>query len=653
MTTFSHIMTTALVLLILSVTAVPNAWAASAFDNPTSGFNLGGNNTAQNAANAAGAQNSNSGGECDWSDIKESLYGTESKGSGGYTAVGPNTKYGRPLGKYQFIPPTQRTMINSAKNCNGQNCHGRAILQPQCHPVQECIMDAFLASNLEKIKSNSACQQLLAGGGRTISGCGQGKCLSCKATESGLLAAYHLGGADECSKLLRGSGDADNTGTSTGYYACKHGGKPVPGNCSPKDYGYTPDPFVSSPTLTNKQLQFAIESGDIHSINVSSDPLKQIWVAAFQLMTEQITTTMMQQAQIIGSFFDAKHQLETQRLMQQKYAQAHKDYHPSEQMCEFGTFVRDLSNSEIRTKATQAALSRSMIDRALVSGDGVQTVEAELSDKRTRLQGFIDKFCNKLDNGKGNDLLCQKGSPDTDQINRDIDYTATIEMPLTLRLNMATKENINTAQNAATAAGAQGQSAANYLANKEKDKENVFALLDNIFMNETWPLITKSDTTSFRFSAPYQDLRSLVAMRSVAQNSFAHIIGIKSQGPDPENENVDSAAPFMKAMMREMGMEDNVIEELLGKNPSYYAQMEILTKKIYQHPEFIANLYDKPANVKRIRATLTAIKLMQDRDIHQAMMRREMLMSMLLELQLRKKQFGIQNNIESIIVDDR
>ncbi|MCI5060386.1 MAG: hypothetical protein MRY79_04860 [Alphaproteobacteria bacterium] len=383
------------------------------------------------------------------------------------------------------------------------------------------------------------------------------------------------------------------------------------------------DPGVVGPPVTSDPVQ-------AHFNNLSQ-ALKYIWVAAFQIMTNHMSTTMMQQAEIIGTFFDAKHQLETQRLMQQKYAQAHKDYHPSVQMCEFGTFARDLANTEARTKATQAALSRSMLDRQLVSGDGVQTAEASLSDKRTRLGGFIDKFCNKLDNAKQNDLLCQKGSPDKDQINRDIDYTATIDLPMTLKLNMVKD----------------GSGSGNK--DDQKDKENVFALLDNIFMNDPWPLITSSHTEKFRFSGPYQDLRSLTAMRSVAQNSFAHIIGIKSQGPDPQNDDVDPAAPFMKALMRDLGMEDTVIEELLGKNPSYYAQMEMLTKKIYQHPEFIANLYDKPANVKRIRATLTAIKLMQDRDIHQAMQRREMLMSMLLELQLRNKQPDLNNQIEKVI----
>lgn len=352
--------------------------------------------------------------------------------------------------------------------------------------------------------------------------------------------------------------------------------------------------------------------------NNLSDAIKNTYVAALMLMTSQLTTTMMQQIQAIGTFFDAKHQLETQRLMQQRYNDAHKDYHPSLQMCEIGTFVRNLADSEKRTELTQMAMSRAMLDRELATGD-VKTVE-KASDEDTRLKAYIDKFCNTEDNAKNNKKLCGS-SGDAEQINADINFTQTIDAPLTIPLNMMDT-------------------------NITKQEENLFAFLDYIFMHDRFPWTSKSKTKLFPFIKPYQEMRSLIAMRSVAQNSFSYIIGQKTEGPDKPEETI---APFMKALMREMGMEDDDIEERIGKNPSYFAQMEVLTKKIYQHPEFMSNLYDKPANVKRLRAAMTAIKLMQDRDIHEAMMRREMLLSVLLELQLRKKQTAVENDIEKVL----
>lgn len=569
----------------------------------------------------------NSGGQCDWSAIKDSLYGTESAASGGYTAVGPVTRYGRPLGKYQFIADTQNRMSRQNPRCEGDSCGNRnpycgsvgqcrssqPLLQERCFGVQECLMDALLADNLNLIKNNQYCQQLLNDPNAQVSGCGQGRCLSCKPTESGLLAAYHLGGSDECGKLLGGSGDSDNTGTSTAYYVCKHGGKPVPGNCTPADYGSTGTPYgMTPPTLTYDQLQFMDQSGD--SPNVGVHGLKYIWVAGFQLMATELTTFMMKQVQMVGMFFDAKHQLETQRLMQQKVAQAHKDYQPSEQMCMIGTFSRNLMNTEIRKEVTKSAITSVILDRALATAES-KTSEENM-DYITKERALINTFCNKRDNANYNEELCPN-NVDPKNINADINFTKTIDMPLTLDVDFMDEE-------------------------VQPAEENIFAFLDYIFMHEKFPWKSKNTTILYNFIEPYMDMRSIISIRSVAQNSFAEIIALKTSGVDGEQPG-EQVGPFMKALLREFGIEDNQIEAMIGENPSYYAQMEILTKTIYQHPEFIANLYDKPANVKRIRAALTAIKLMQDRDIHEALLRREMLMSMLLELQLRQKQLELIN----------
>ena len=75
---------------------------------------------------------------------------------------------------------------------------------------------------------------------------------------------------------------------------------------------------------------------------------------------------------------------------------------------------------------------------------------------------------------------------------------------------------------------------------------------------------------------------------------------------------------------------------MIGLRPSYYAQLELLAKKIYQNPDFYANLYDKPANVKRKRVALQAIELMLDRAIYESQIRQEMAASVLLSARLRE-----------------
>ena len=86
---------------------------------------------------------------------------------------------------------------------------------------------------------------------------------------------------------------------------------------------------------------------------------------------------------------------------------------------------------------------------------------------------------------------------------------------------------------------------------------------------------------------------------------------------------------------------------MLGENPSYYAQLEILAKKIYQSPDFYANLYDKPANVERKSVALKAIELMLDRAIYESQIRQEMTMSVLLSSRLRNTFRDINQELPS------
>jgi hypothetical protein len=359
--------------------------------------------------------------------------------------------------------------------------------------------------------------------------------------------------------------------------------------------------------------------------NAGPEPtLKETWVPSFMLMAKQLSAGMIQNTQILGTFFDAKHQLETQRLFQQKVAEAHKDYHPSEQMCEIGTLTWDLAQIQQRHQVARNAIQNAMFARALGTGD-VKTMDNQGSgsDQLTRRNLYIEKFCKTSDNTGQNNLLCAEEDGEPVQQNADINFTQTIDYPLSLKFHMYNPE-------------------------VTEYEENIYAFLDQIFLNETFPDVSRPKTVLHQFYKPYQEMRSLIAMRSVAMNSFAQIIGEKSRGLATGNR----ALPPMGALLREMGLSDPLIYDYIGVAPSYHAQMEILTKKIFQHPEFISNLYDKPANVKRIRTALSAIEVMQERDIHNAMQRREMLTSMILELQTRHKQKDLELKIQNVISDN-
>ena len=92
-----------------------------------------------------------------------------------------------------------------------------------------------------------------------------------------------------------------------------------------------------------------------------------------------------------------------------------------------------------------------------------------------------------------------------------------------------------------------------------------------------------------------------------------------------------------------MGGKNCALASSLGSNPSYDAQMEILTKRLYQDPSFYVNLMDTPANVERQYAALQAFGLMQRRDIFETVLRSEMLLSTILEIEISDYQDEVQS----------
>lgn len=339
---------------------------------------------------------------------------------------------------------------------------------------------------------------------------------------------------------------------------------------------------------------------------------------ALMLMAEQLTVTGVHQIEIIGTFLDAKHQLETQRLFQELSARAHKDYQPSEGMCTFGTGVRWLNSSERLANLNQLTIAQRMMQRQTLAGDNLAT-ESVQSDIRSRLQHFIDNYCDVSDNANGLDRLCEGSAPDAARRNIDVDYTRNIESRLTL--------NFDVTPNAAEVT---------------PDEEDVFALSANLFAHNLAPRIMPElmgngqGLVRLSVMERYMDLRAIYAKRSVAQNSFAALAAMRSRGHP-------FGAPFLKAIMLDLGVSPDDIYLYLGNNPSYFAQMEVLTKKLYQSPNFYTELYDKPANVERKGAALQAIGLMQDRDIFNSLIRSEAVLSVLLETMLEKEQEKVTN----------
>lgn len=369
-----------------------------------------------------------------------------------------------------------------------------------------------------------------------------------------------------------------------------------------------------------------------HFTYLETERIRWRWVASWMMMTQQYTSNMMHQMWIAGMFLDAKHELETHRIYQSLLNQAHKDYHPSDQMCRFGTNMRSAAATEERSKVNGQVLSTLMLNRELLA-DGSAAHGGMTVDKIARIRQFKLTYCNINDANGRLQELCRlnatrdgvnfvRGAPDA-RTNRDIDYAATIESRYTQDVDFTDAA----------------------LTNQEED---ILALSKNLFAHDLLPSIPENVLNQEFNKDEYIDARSLVAVRGLARNSFGHVVGQRATG-------TEMAAPYVKKIVEELGMPAAEADAFLGEFPSYYAQMEVLTRKMYQNPTFYANLYTKPENVKRAAVSMQAISMIQNRDRFESSLRREMLLSALLEMRLRTEQsriLNVQQNIQPFQLDD-
>ena len=341
---------------------------------------------------------------------------------------------------------------------------------------------------------------------------------------------------------------------------------------------------------------------------------------ALTMMSVQFSAVATQQTNAIGSFFDAKHQLETQRLLQKLSGDAYKDYTPSEGICEVGTNIRSLASSERKTDTAHIAIANRQVSRNVL---GLNTVSTSvLSDKGARLAQFVQTYCDQSNNSNGLRYLCRTGSPEPERLNKDINYNKTFSAPLTIDMDVTQTGTDMTAQ-----------------------EEDIFALSANLYAHNVLPnfasrRLADGEGKPREEAYDYMNFRSVVAKRSVAMHNFSAIVASKTSGSD-------EAAPFLKRVVTEMGVPNEEVEFILGEAPSYHAQMEVLTKKLYQNPTFYTELYDKPTNVRRKAVMLRAINLMQERDIYDSLLRSEATLAVTLETMLDDEQERVKTRLLS------
>lgn len=371
-------------------------------------------------------------------------------------------------------------------------------------------------------------------------------------------------------------------------------------------------------------------------LNLAITTELQVWLLQFynttmepklKDMAGELTGVITIQARMIGGFFDAQAHSTAMLSLQKLSAEAVADYMPSEAICRFGSLTKALAASDSLGRRTrlgfaERAQNRQMLNKNMNSAESsaARRLPGRTADQNGRLQQYNSKFCSTADSDGALGLICDSNlttaaldAIDSRQLNRDIDYTRTFDMPMTLDLNFA------------------GGGAA-----ATRDQTNLFALGDNLYGSDIILNRPEPDNLDVQNKneavIAYQDFKTAIAKRSVVENSFGAIAALKTPG-------TDASTAYMRALMTQLGMSTTDIDRFIGTtNPSYYAQMEILSRKLYQDPGFIVELMDKPANVMRQQAAMKAISLMQERDIYDSLQRSEMLFSTLLEVYAIRQQ---------------
>jgi hypothetical protein len=280
--------------------------------------------------------------------------------------------------------------------------------------------------------------------------------------------------------------------------------------------------------------------------------------------------------------------------------------------------VKSLPASDLKARTNQLALSEIDLARNMGTYNNIAS-SGRGEDNANRIASFTKTFCDYTDSSNGLELFCNLTAATSDRFNRDIDYTRTFAVPDTLNVDFTNN-------------GASGS--------LTKDENNIIMLGHNLYGNtQILRRMGKGELEKEAGQELYPLIRSIGAKRSVAQNSFNAMVGMKAAG-------TGASASYVRQVLQNLGMSaGDIARYTASTNPSYSAQMEILTKRIYQNPAFYAELMDRPANVARQSAAMESLELMQDRDIFTSMSRSETLLSLLVEMEAIKMQGKIQNDM--------
>src|SRR5690606_36449334 len=132
------------------------------------------------------------------------------------------------------------------------------------------------------------------------------------------------------------------------------------------------------------------------------------------------------------------------------------------------------------------------------------------------------------------------GGGNTERINIDVDFTRLIEEPRTLEVSFSEGASSST-----------------------DDEEDVIALASNLYGHKPLSRVASGQILANEEAQNmYLALRSVAAKRSVAENSFNAIVGMKSEGSSDVSGNAPKTREFLASIMKELGVPEDEIYDV-------------------------------------------------------------------------------------------
>ena len=368
----------------------------------------------------------------------------------------------------------------------------------------------------------------------------------------------------------------------------------------------TPPSAPAKIGFSQSEYKMTLRTADNHfAVSVPQEKIDDSWFKVTDEWKTKITDQLQQQSLIRSALMNAQENLNTLQSAKAKQAASLINARGSNQVCRMATLSRSLAKADLASAGQQRAISDVFLNRDLgkegslhVDSSGVNLTSGMVA----RLELFKTQYCDKKAENTSLNSFCDVNI-DT-ALNRDIDFTRTVDVPLTVDADFLDSE---------TATG---------------DEPALIAFGENIF--PSLPIGHKNNVNETGNKDNYMKSRSLLAARNVARNSYAAVVAEKTK-------TEGGVAPHAIALLKTMMFDPDEAVKLIGEKPSYFAQMEMLTKTIFQTPAFVKNLMENPANVKRTRVAIRAIDLQQNADLLESMYRREMLLATYLEQKIQEK----------------